>query len=523
MSLELLAIEGALLLGSWAYHRWLAPSDSPNPQDEIQIPLTADGTPYPLIYGRCRVRQPILAWAGNAEAVSVEDVSALDADTYYQGAQYLYYSEFLFNIGIGFEVFDGVQPSNAIHSIYAGDERLPDGPYSLLEPPANYSRLSELVGNGNYEGVTSPCFVWAHYDLAEEKGSEWEIGGLVEFLNGKYDQQLVDPTTPYAATTVAGERIGTISDPSEIPGFRGMLSVFLGGRDNRWGLGSSGRMQAMSFEVASYPTLNFGSPTIGLEANPVDVLYDLLTGKRGKLGISQSLIDTTSWQAAADTLYAEGNGYSRAIPAARALDVVREILAQIDGVIRPNYDTNKLELKLIRPDFKPADLLHITVDNCESVSLAEAFGWGTLPNRFRLTFQDRTINYQDNSATAANEGNAYGQSDAEELQIQMPGVCTLVNALKLVAREASIRSMPLMRLRATVSNAFRSLGVGDPVALSWPTLNISGAIFRVATPIRGGRDDNKIELNLIQDTGYTHRSATTDTGGLPSHPGEAVG
>lgn len=530
MSLELLAIEGALLLGSWAYHRWIADGpESPAPQDEIQIPLTADGTPYPLIYGRCRVRAPILAWTGDMVAEPDPADGGLDSQSFWQGAPYIYGGLFFFNIGIGFQGFTGVQPANYIYSIYAGDERLSDGPFPLL-PPNPYVRLSDLVGDGNYEGSFAsgprPCWIDTYSTI--DKGPEWLIRGQVEFYNGSEDQQLVDSTTPFVATTTAGERMGETGDASLIPGYRGLISVFLGGLatgggGNLWQLGSSGRMQAMSFEVGSYPTLNFGSPSIGLEANPIDVIFDLLTGKRGKLAIPQSMIDTTSFQVAANTCYSEGNGYSRALPSGRARDQIREILVQVDGVIRPNFVTDKLELKLIRPDFDPSAIPHITVNNCASVSLVEAFGWTGLPNRFRLIFQDRSINYQDNSATSANEGNAYDQGDAEEVVIQMPGVCTLASAVKLVAREASIRSMPLMKLRAVVDKSFLRVGVGDPVALTWGPLGVSGGIFRVATPTRGGRDDNSIELDLIQDAGYTHRSETNDTGGLPSHPGEAVG
>lgn len=532
MSLELLAIEGVLLLGSWAYHRWGPQPEGPAPQDEIQIPLTADGTPYPLIYGRCRVREPILAWSGDMVPEPDPDDGGLESQSFWQGAPFRYRGLFFFNIGIGFQCTTGHQPGNYIYSIYAGDDRLSDGPFPLL-PPNNYVRLSELVGTGNYESAyaTGPRPCWIDTYSTTDKGPEYLIRGQVEFYNGSEDQQLVNETTPFVATTIAGERMGETGDASEIPGFLGMISIFLGGQDltgsggsnSMWDLGSSGRMQAMSFEVASYPTLNFGSPMIGVEANPIDVMFDLITGKRGKLGLPQSMIDTTSWQAAADTCYAEGNGYSRAIPNGRARDQLREILVQIDGVIRPNYATNKIEIKLIRPDFNPRDIPHITVHNCSDAKLVEAFGWTGLPNRFRLLFQDRANNYQDNSATAANEGNAYDQGDAEEVQIQMPGVCTLANAVKLVSREASIRSMPLMKLRVTVDRSFLRVGVGDAVAMTWPPLGIAGAIFRVATPARGGRDDNSIDLDLIQDAGYTHRWETSDTSGLPSHPTEAVG
>lgn len=530
----LVAAQLAVLGIRWAYHRWFEDKDSPAPQDEIQIPLTQEGAAYPLIYGRCRVREPILAWAGDIDAEANPDDGGLDSQTYWQGAPFLYYGTFLFNIGIGFQIYDGVQPANYVYGIYAGDERISDGPHALLTSPgAPYVRLSELVGNGDNESAVStgprPCFVTTLYNQGNDKGSEFYIGGLVEFYNGRSDQTLVNGSgTP---TTAAADRmVDEGVSASLIPGYRGMLSIFLGGESGsapgiestKWALGSSGRMHAMGFEAGSYPVASFGSPTIGSEANPVDVLYDLLTGTRGKLGLPASLIDTTSFQAAANTIYAEGDGYSRSVPAGRARDMISELLLQMDAVLYPDHDARKFKLKLIRPDYVYSDLLIITPDTAESLEFVESYGWTGQPRKFRLVFSNRLKEYDDDSVIATNDGNAFAQIEAaEEFQIRMPGICTATNARAHLSREASARARPLKKLKAICSRAFRVLNPGDAVRVGWPEYNLTG-VFRVATPSRRGATDNTVELDLIEDHFYTHRFEVTDTGGLPTPPSGAV-
>jgi len=533
MSGWLIAAELALLGIRWGYHRWFEDKDSPAPQDEIQIPLTAEGAAYPLVYGRCMVREPILAWAGEVDAEPDPDDGGLDSQTFWQGAPFLYYGTFLFNIGIGFQTYDGVQPANYIYGIYAGDERISDGPHPLLiSPGAPYVRLSDLVGNGNNESAVStgprPCFVSTLYNQGDDQGSEFLVGGLVEFYNGGHNQKLVTAGTP---TTAAGDRmVDEGATATQVPGFRGLLSVFLGGESGsapglestKWCLGSSGKMHAMSFEVGSYSVSNFGSPTIGSEANPVDVLYDLLTGSR-KLNLPTSMIDTTSWQEVANKLYAEGNGYSRSLPRGSLREMIREILLQGDIVMYPHHASETIKLKAIRADYVYSNLLVIDPDSCESLKFVDSYGRSTMPNKFRLVYSNRNKQYADDSVIATNDGNAFAQIAAgEELLIRMPGVCTATNARACLAREASARGRSLMKLQAIVSQKFRNSMPGDALVVNWPEYGLAGRVFRLATPSRRGQDANTLELDLIEDHFYTFRFQTGDGTGLPSLPGDAA-
>ncbi len=531
-------ILGGILGAQYVYHRWFEDHPKPPPAKELSLPRTDEGAPIPLVYGRCMIRSPILAWSGVPSALrnpvyadeSSPDFSNLDGQTYWQGADYLYYFEAMYILGIP---FSGINSDNSVLAIYAGERQIPDigstsSPSNPIWTALPYVPLSELQGNGGFESDTRPCAANAHVDIAANEGSTFEIGGLVEFLNGQTDQQLVNPTTPFAATTVAGERMSLTIDPSKIPGYRGYMCLFLGGRDDlRWGIGSTPQVQSYRIECSSYPASWSFGVNVGVEANPAGVIYDLLTGSFGKLGLSTSLVDSVTFAAAADTLADEDHGYSRAIENPGSADeIIMEILKQIDAVLFEDPTDGKIKLKLIRGDYVPADCLLVTPENCRSLESPAAGGWTGRVNKIRLGFTRRATGYTDGSATAQNQANAVGQDGiVVPLEIQMPGVCTQELADQLAARELAALSRPIFKCSAIVDRSFLRINPGDVVALTWPDWHISGMLMRVAGVTRGSLQDGAIKLDLLQDFFFARRGALVeggDHGTIGSFPGTAL-
>ncbi len=498
------------------------------PAKDLTLPRTDDGAPISFIYGRCMSRAPIVAWVGSPGAIA--DPGGLTGDTFWQGSPFLYDFEALYIVGIP---FSGINSDNRVHAIYAGEQKIPDigstaHPTSPTFTALPYVALGDLQGDGGYEWLTRPCNVSAHPDIAATQGAEFEIGGLVEFLNGNTDQQLVNPTTPFAPTTVAGERMSEVTDPSLIPGYRGYMCMFLGGVDERWGIGSSPQVQNYSFECSSYPASGFYGTQIGDEANPADVIYDLLTGTLGKLSLSTALIDSVTFTAAATTLYNEGHGYSRAIDNLQTADeIIGEILQQIDAVIYEDPSDSLIKIKLVRADYDPLEALSITTENCQALTNAAAGGWTGRTNKVRIVFTDRANSYSEGSATSQNQANAVGQNGiVEETILQMPGVCTQELADDLAGRELAALSRPIFKCSAQVDRTFLRTVPGDVVSLSWPLWNISNLMMRVAGVTRGTNEDGTIRLDLLQDLFYVHRGIVVsgdDHGSLGGFPGGLLG
>lgn len=504
-------VYAGVFIASQIYHRLKQPP-KPKPASEIEVARTDEGASVPLIYGRCRVREPALVWMSKPTAHA--DGGAVDIGNSTAGMPFLYCVNMLFALGIPFR---GVS-TNRLYRVWAGEYRL-----SGTATEANEGTPLELLtGNGGDENQSLP-YPGPVVQRFDEESGRGLIGGKVEFLNGNANQQLVNPTDPWAPTTRAGvymmdSVIGNVPHESEIPGYRGYMLAFLYNLVGYgWSIGTSPTPPAFTFEVSSYPG-DSDAFNVGQEANPAKVLLDLLVGDFAKLGISIDQIDVDSFGSAKTRLYEEGNGYSRAIASTvDAAALIREILEQIDGVLFENPTTGKITLKLIRDDYDWSSLIGVTTENCDAIEGFAIGGWTGVINKIRVVYSSRRDDYREASAVAHNQANAVGQDgETREEVIQMPGVCTHTLAAELAARELAARSRPISKCRAIVDRTFYQTMPGDPIRVTWPEYGIDGRVFRVAAVNRGTLENGKIALDLIEDFFYTWRNVL-----VPGHPVEA--
>lgn len=494
-------IEAGLLVGDFIYHRYFdqGPADQPLPIEEIQLPRNDPGAPIPLLYGTCRVKSPILTWARLENDVGGTPIISA-----------------MFVLGVPFDG-GGSSSVNRVLGMWGGEAKFAwtDGsghPYTQS-------------GDGGPEAPIT--------GVLTDEGE-----GLVETLNGKSTQIVINdgdtggdlggaPTWMGRVMTRA-PFAGPTYTYADIPDYRGYLSAFLFqiGAGSGWSINNGRNLPAYSFEVSSqissfdaskWPAVG-PAAVIGSDANPINVIYDLLTGHYGKLGLDPSYIDMVSFNAAADTLFREGNGYSRATDdAVSALDRINEILVQIDAAMYEDPTTGKLGIKLVRPDYDPTTIREITKANCVAIQNLAIGGWQGIANQLRLTFTNRADDYRDGSATASNQANAVGQDGlVRSVTLSMPGVTWQGLADQLAARELAARSRPLIKCTAVVDGSFWRIKPGDVVKLTWTAPDISGLVFRVASVDRGSLSDGRISLGLIQDVFWVWRNqppVVTDFGG----------
>jgi hypothetical protein len=509
-----LIISAAIMITEYVYNALNKPPPPP-PERTVTIPLTTDGSPVPLLYGRIRVTQPILSFAGTPVA-RFDDASQ----------KYQYMLDMLFVLGIPFEG----SPSK-IFAAWAGDVRFV--PLAIAEHRG--SELNSQDGNGGFEGGLP---FYGHRHLPANIGidqsvvSYWTTAGSVEFLNGNPSMQLVDPNDGTPKTQAGLMMTSTAwlgrpeiddatratepwnygvghTDPFQVPGYRGYLSVWLWDfmSQSHWGVGETPQVSAYSYEVSSYPDGSALGLVNGVDCNPIDVIYDLLTGSFGKLGLPLSYIDSASFTAAGLTLAAEKHGFSRAFDSRMtAHDMLSEVLLQIDGVLYEDPMSASMKIKLIRGDYDTATLPVIDPDNCLELQNFAVGGWTDVVNRVVLTYTDRTADYKPATSTAFNQANAVGQDGhVNEMQVSMLGITTQELANAVAIRVLSAVSRPLMKCRAIVNRSMLRVAPGDVVKLSWPEANVSNIVMRVADMGKGTLENGTISLDLIQDYFYTHR------------------
>ncbi len=288
-------------------------------------------------------------------------------------------------------------------------------------------------------------------------------------------------------------------DSAIIPGFRGFatMHVFNVGRN-------SPDLPTLNWDVSSYPADYLWAQKVLEDANPADVIRNILLGTFAKLSLSPDLVDDVSFLAAAETLHLEDHGYSRCIEDLMSADeLIQSVLEQADGVLHENPITGKIGIILVRNDFNTGNTLLITPDNCTKLEAPALGGWTGRVNKVRVKFQDREKEYADGSASAHNQANAVGQSGiVEELVLDMPGVSNQALADKIAARELSARSRPLFKCTAVVDRSFLEIVPGSVVRLYWPKWGIGVArtmYLRVCGVTRGTQEDDSITLDLLQD------------------------
>lgn len=503
-------VYAGFLVANYIYHRATAKSpERPKPASEVGIPKIDEGSNVPIVYGRCRVRSPVLAWTSEVKSVTT-------------AFGFNYRMNMLMILGIPFET-----PFARLWNIWVGDYKL-----TWVTAPGAGGETDHSAGSPPDDGSGPPGYYSTYVNTGDAADPEnmGAVGGQIQLYDGRATQQHVVIGSPGGVTFLGRDMKYFGVNEAVIPGFRGYLSVAhfeLVSSDNRWSVGNSPNLGAYSYEVSSYlggaePGISIHAYNVGLEANPATVLYDILTAKFGKLAIPTSKIDSASFLSAKVRLQEEGNGYSRAIDAgAEASEIIREILEQIDGVLYEDPSDGLIKIKLIRGDYDPAALKHVTVSNCEGLQNFAAGGWEGIVNKVRVVFTNRARDYQESSATAHSQATAASQDgETREVVLRMPGVCTQELANTLAARELAARSRPIAKCTAVVSREFYRVCPGDAVKVTWPEYGVDGRVFRVAAVSRGTLANGRIRLDLIEDFFYSWRGAVLPGSPFEPFPGE---
>lgn len=501
----MLAVEGAILLGSFVYHRWIEDKPPPPKPATAALPQTAEGSAVPMIYGRCRVRAPVLAWAGNwfPNPHNTDDGIAW----------FTYTLSLLWVVGMPF--YAGVVN---LLGMWVGDAQLtlffrPDSTPGGLDP--NY------VAPGRSRWGTS-----AGFNLYGGDGRGGGVTGEIEFFDGRQTQVISDGINHNDATQdksqIQGWMTGDIpTDPSNpsgftrgdidaslIPSYRNLALAFL----YTWTLGESPTVRSFSFEVKALSTgssFDLGNSLVD-DADPAAVIYDLLCSPWGKLSLPTSKIDIPSFAAASATLFSESHGFSRAIESPDdALNIITDILHQIDAVMYEEPTTSQIKLRLIRADYDSSLLNLITPDNAQLTSYSVQ-GWNEIYNQVRLTFTDRSVQFDQNGVpstgysditivaqNAANVVNQGGKLRAVDVKFQ--GCCDGTLAQKLASRELAAVSRPMVKATVTVNRSFYLARPGDVFKFTWPPLGINGMIMRVARVDLGQLHQGQIVMDLLRD------------------------
>jgi hypothetical protein len=246
----------------------------------------------------------------------------------------------------------------------------------------------------------------------------------------------------------------------------------------------------------AHQTLVISDP--GGDANPAHIIYECLINADWGMGSPTAAIDTTSFEEAAATLYAETFGLSLIWTQQDEIrNFVQEVLDHIQGVLFVDPATGLLTLKLIRGDYDEADLVTVSPDNADLANFNRKL-WGDIVNEIVVTWtnpeneQDETVTVHDLASIATQGGIV---SDGRNYH----GVRNKELAQRLAQRDLRASGAPIAACDAEVDRTLWQIRPASVVKVTWPEHGLSELVMRVVDVDYGKPGDPIIKISMMED------------------------
>ncbi len=456
---------------------------------DFQFPTATEGRIVPLLWGKCRLRAPNVVWYGDlAQVAMIQKVKTglWSTEKYIKGFRYF--------LGVQLAICRG--PDVILRKVWIGEDEVYSGTLSSGSFDIN---LPDLFG-----------------------GDDLGSGGLVtrvDFYPGSTTQTVnsyLDDPARQRITTAATQTCPRYSGTCylvarKLPGYNPSGAESAAGAY----LGNSTSIKPWSFEVERYPALFSGQSgsqnKVGADdANPINVIYELLTNREWGFGFAATDIDVgagSTFKTAADTMITEANGFSMILDRAlQAKDLLAELQRQIDGLVFLDHRTGKWRIKLVRADYSIGSVLQLDDTNVKEVRDFTRGSWEDTTNQIQVKFAKRSDDYKESYAVAQDMANAIivsGGSTSFPVGVSaspnFPGVKNEALASQLAWRMLRLQAYPLARVTLVVNRENWSLRIGDVVAWTNAALGFTQLPLRVTRLNYGKLDANEMVVTCVQD------------------------
>jgi hypothetical protein len=449
--------------------------------DEANMPTASSVKPIPVVWGKCRLRDPNVTWYGDYFTIPIKKRAGKGGflgtgRTQWQTVAYRYYW------GQQLALCHGPV---TLHKIWA-EER-------LVWTGTNTGGGLTIDDEGLYGG--------------EDGGGG--LSALLNFLPGN-NTQIKDPYLVARLTDVPAYRgvaslvwYGPSMNMSYASSFFGL--PYTAQKQSGY-IGTSPAPRPLTVEVSRYPQqLTPAEAVIGEDANPIEVIYECLTndpnGPDGwGMGLGAAMVDTTSFVAAAHQCYTEGFGISFVWAEQTPIeDVIKEVCKTIDATCFRDFRTGMWTIKLMRGGYNVATLPTLDVSNIIEVTNYSQMGLDGTTNEIKVNYSDRTQGYKGMPAQAQDLANMRLQSEvvSSTMTFKMITVATLAD--RVANRELLAQSTALAKADLIVNRTGYAFAPGDLFVLSWAPLGITSMVVRVMKSAIGLPNANRVRLSVVQD------------------------
>lgn len=335
----------------------------------------------------------------------------------------------------------------------------------------------------------------------EGEDGEGGVNVILDFYEGNSSQN----ANPYMTTQYArqnGHRdvcYAVWRGPSGGSIYQGGVYVSGGGY-----IGKVPQVRPMKFYCQRIPNvIGGGTHLIGTEdANPAHILYEVMTNRIYGSGCPSGKLDSPAFTAMAQTLFNEGFGISAMLERTEEVrQFIFDLLETVDGVVYNDPTTGLITPRLIRKDYDPNDLLHLTDAEIGDIESFTRGSWDETQNELRLQYTLRADDYKIKYALAQDLANAQIRGAVDSTNIAMPFIMDSTLAQKVAYRECRKMSLPLAR--ATLRSKRHAARLTPGSVFKWSTQRtdptISNKIMRVLKADYGTIQDTSVQLFCVED------------------------
>jgi hypothetical protein len=438
---------------------------------DFNFPTATEGRVVPLFWGTVRVDGPNMVWYGDLSQIPI--VEKIRTGMFSSQKVIIGYN---YTLGFQFAISRG--SVDKIIGMWIGDDKVWTGD----------------VSHGNTFTIDEPEL------FGGDEHGQGGFLGTFQFFGGT--------PTQTASTYLSSYQV----QGGATPAYRGTCYI---APTAAVYVGNSTSIKPWKFELQRIPNglaLGGGIEVVNsLDANPANVLYEIMTDTEWGLGYAVAAIDVSSFTTAATTLESEGIGFSMNLTSAKeASELIRLVEEQIDGLVRYNQSSAKWEIKLARADYTPGTMPEVTVDNLvEFVSYSRG-SWDNTSNMVRVQFNDRTDEYKQTYAFAQDTANVRAQGSDSSVTRNFPGVMNRSTANFLAWRDLRTLSYPLAKASLVVDRTFWDFLPGDVIELTHAYLGLARLPMRITSMDFGELENNRIRLEVVQDVFYTATPSFSD-------------
>lgn len=419
--------------------------------DQFDVPTAKAGRAIPVLFGEKELKSANVVWYGDLKVVALTET--VDGGWFHSDDEYI----------------TGYKYSLGMHMVLAHEID------EIKEIHADGKTIWSGSSTGGAISINKP-------NLFGGEASSGGIVGTVDFERGLATQGQND---------YLQSQLGT-----DIPAFRGVACVVL----RQVYLGMSTYLQPWSFWCSRIPDSWYPAKSaIGRGANPAHIIVETLTN--GLWGMSYNLadIDTTAFEAAADTLYDENLGLSMIWDySSKIEDFLQNVLKHIDGVLYIDRYTGRFVLKLIRNDYVIDTLPVFDEDNIIKIDKFRRRTDADLVNTITVQFWDWNKG-EDSSYTVSDTAAVATMGGTVSKDISYPGFSDIDQAIYAASRDLRAMSTPIVDATIYTNLEGSSLNVGDAFLLSWDRYGVTEAVMRVIAVEFGDIEKSGIRIQCVED------------------------